>query len=64
MDLTQYRERDLERKRTEDLMQLIRLISKTSRHALDIGARDGHFSKLLAEHFKSVTALDLKKPSI
>lgn len=33
-------------------------------HALDIGARDGHFSKLMAERFNSVTALDLSEPSI
>jgi SAM-dependent methyltransferase len=29
---------------------------------LDIGARDGHFSRLLTEYFPAVTALDLKKP--
>ena len=33
-------------------------------NALDIGARDGHFSRLLAEKFHSVTALDLEKPAI
>ena len=64
MDLTQYRERESERKRTEDLMRIVQLISNSGQTALDIGARDGHFSKLLAEHFKSVTALDLEKPSI
>jgi len=30
---------------------------------LDIGARDGHFSKLLTAYFSRVTALDLKRPS-
>ena len=32
--------------------------------ALDIGARDGHFSKLLTGKFQFVTALDLDMPSI
>lgn len=30
---------------------------------LEIGARDGHFSRLLADHFAEVTALDLQAPS-
>ncbi len=64
MDLTRYRESDSEKKRTEDLMRLIRLVSDKSKKVLDIGARDGYFSKLMAEHFENVTALDLKKPSI
>lgn len=33
-------------------------------HALDIGARDGHFSILMAERFDEVTALDLTMPEI
>ncbi len=32
--------------------------------ALDIGARDGFISKLLADHFAAVTALDLQRPQI
>lgn len=32
--------------------------------ALDIGARDGFISKLLAERFAAVTALDLQQPQI
>jgi hypothetical protein len=32
--------------------------------ALDIGARDGYLSRLLAERFASVTALDLQQPRI
>ena len=31
---------------------------------LDVGARDGHFSKIFTGHFESVTALDLEKPTI
>ena len=30
---------------------------------LDIGARDGHFSRLLTEYFDEVTALDLERPT-
>ncbi len=61
MDLTQYRETDLEKDRTNDLM---RLIPNGGDIVLDIGARDGHFSKLLAEKYKKVIALDLEEPSI
>jgi len=64
MDLSQYRQSESEQHRTEDLMNLIQHISGSQRNALDIGARDGHFSVLLTEFFDDVTALDLKKPSI
>jgi SAM-dependent methyltransferase len=37
---------------------------QAGRQALDIGARDGHFSRLLAERFDAVTALDLTQPQI
>jgi SAM-dependent methyltransferase len=30
---------------------------------LDIGARDGHFSRMFTNHFSRVTALDLDKPA-
>ncbi len=48
MDLTQYRETDREKDRTNDLM---RLIPNGGDIVLDIGARDVHFSKLLAEKY-------------
>ena len=32
--------------------------------ALDVGARDGHFSRILAKRFASVTALDLEPPRL
>lgn len=38
------------------------MLPKGRRSVLDIGARDGHFSKLLTEHFAEVTALDLQMP--
>lgn len=64
MDLGAYRESDSEIKRTEDLVRLIRFASdQGGEEAIDIGARDGHFSRLLAEHFQNVTALDLEEPS-
>lgn len=31
---------------------------------LDVGARDGHFSRLLTEKYRSVTALDLENPVV
>ena len=45
-------------------MQHITRISGDGKSALDIGARDGHFSILLTEFFDKVTALDLLKPNI
>jgi len=58
-----YRESELENKRTNDLMRLVRLIPNNILTILDVGARDGHFSILLAECCATVTALDLEKPS-
>lgn len=52
---------DQEMARTRDLFDLIPNQGKT---ALDIGARDGYFSRLLAERFEHVVALDLEKPDI
>jgi SAM-dependent methyltransferase len=62
MDFNAYRNKDIEKTRTADLMALIPDDCGTS--ALDIGARDGWFSLLLAERFDQVTAVDLEKPSI
>lgn len=61
MNLEEYRASEREKKRTEDLL---RLLSVGGNIALDIGARDGHFSKLLADRFDKVIALDLTPPSI
>lgn len=58
--LEEYRHSDSERARTADLL---RLLPRDRKSVLDIGARDGHFSRLLTEYFESVTALDLHKPS-
>jgi SAM-dependent methyltransferase len=60
MDLQAYRQSENEKARTADLL---RLLPKGRNSVLDIGARDGHFSKLLRDHFRCVTALDLTMPS-
>jgi hypothetical protein len=61
MNLTEYRNSTAEQLRTQDLL---RLTPKTGVVALDVGARDGHFSLLFAERFDDVVALDLVKPNI
>jgi SAM-dependent methyltransferase len=60
MSIEDYRASTQEKERTDDLL---RLLPKGRRSILDIGARDGHFSRLLARHFPEVTALDLSKPA-
>jgi ubiquinone/menaquinone biosynthesis C-methylase UbiE len=60
MDLDRYRNSDLEKARASDLM---RILPRGRGSVLDIGAFDGYYSRLLAEHFSSVTALDLREPS-
>jgi hypothetical protein len=45
-------------------MDLMRLAPLKGDSSLDVGARDGYLSKLLAERFDCVTALDLDKPVI
>jgi len=61
VNLREYRQTDSERERTADLLNLF---PKAGQTALDIGARDGHFSLLLAERFERVIALDLEKPAV
>ena len=62
MDLTEYRQSLTETLRTADVERLFPQLGGGS--SLDVGARDGHFSKLLAEHCDSVVALDLQTPRI
>jgi SAM-dependent methyltransferase len=59
-DLEAYRASESEKERTADLL---RVLPKGRNAILDIGAREGFFSKLLTDHFNSVTALDLQKPT-
>jgi SAM-dependent methyltransferase len=50
-----------EEERTADILALT---PRSGELALDVGARDGHFSSLLAERFERVIALDLLKPNL
>lgn len=61
LSLDDYRAAPAEKSRTEDLL---RLSPQTGGTALDIGARDGHFSLLFAQRFANVVALDLSQPTI
>lgn len=59
-DYEAYRANEGERARTADL---VRLLPTGRQSILDIGARDGFFSRIFAERFVEVTALDLSKPA-
>ncbi|MEO8523682.1 MAG: class I SAM-dependent methyltransferase [Caldimonas sp.] len=59
--MTSYRETESEQKRIADVL---RLTPAGGKRALDVGARDGYLSKLLAEHVETVSALDLEEPRI
>lgn len=61
MDLTAYRQSEREQARTRDLLDLM---PAGGRLALDVGARDGHLSKLLSDRYDTVVALDLARPAI
>lgn len=61
LNLSDYRASTQEQDRTQDLLELM---PATGSIALDIGARDGHFSLLMAERFEQVIALDLHKPNV
>ena len=59
-DLDNYRNSEQEKARTADL---VRLLPPGRSSALDIGARDGFFSRLLTEYFETVTAFGLEIPA-
>ncbi len=61
IDLSAYRASEREQARIRDLFELV---PEKGGNALDIGARDGFLSLLLAERFDHVVALDLEKPDI
>lgn len=46
----------------ERVRELFRLIPPRGSHAIDVGARDGHLSALLADRYERVTAFDLSLP--
>jgi len=60
-DLPAYRAHEREQRRVADLFGLIPGSGAT---ALDVGARDGYLSRMLAKRFDQVVALDLTPPSI
>ena len=55
---------EIPRKRTRKARtaDFLRLLPRARSSVLDIGARNGHFSRLLTEYFDVVTGLDLEKP--
>jgi SAM-dependent methyltransferase len=55
-----YRQSHAERQRETSLLAMI----PPGATLLDVGARDGHYSRLLAGRFERVTALDLVRPEI
>jgi len=57
--LEKYHASEREMARTQDLLSLL---PQGRESVLDIGARDGHFARLLSERFAEVTALDLQRP--
>lgn len=59
-EINPYRSTESERTRERSLLSLF----GKGQRALDIGARDGYYSRLLTEHFGHVVALDLSKPDI
>jgi SAM-dependent methyltransferase len=61
VELTEYRNSPTERARVGDLMDML---PGGIQSALDIGARDGHLSRLLADRLEKVVALDLQRPVI
>jgi len=60
LDLNRYPLPDTDQIRIADL---VRILPKEGRTALDVGALWGYCSELLSQHFESVTALDLEKPA-
>jgi hypothetical protein len=61
INYAKYRQSPLEQARIADLLRILPVWRST---LLEIGARDGFISSLLAEHFARVTALDVVMPHI
>ena len=61
VDLSEYRNSKREQER---IANLLALVPRTIESALDVGARDGFISKLLAGRLPNVSALDLEMPAI
>lgn len=61
MDLSRYHERPQEQVRVRDLLALV---PSGVGKALDVGARDGFITRLIADRAQRVTGLDLSLPAI
>jgi len=61
MNMKESRQSNLEINRTNDLESMF---VRNGRLALDVGARDGHFSRILTGYSEKVVALDLNSPQI
>jgi hypothetical protein len=62
MDLPKYRKEVREQERIHSILEM--LPREGIESVVDIGARDGHISLLLAERFRRVIALDLATPHV
>jgi SAM-dependent methyltransferase len=60
-DLAGYRASPREQRRVADLLALM---PASGESALDVGARDGHLSRLMVERYTRVVAVDLTQPEI
>lgn len=60
LDLVKYRETPQERSREASLMKMVPSGLAT---VMDVGARDGHYARLLASRVPEVIALDLERPA-
>jgi ubiquinone/menaquinone biosynthesis C-methylase UbiE len=58
--MEEFRMGEKEQLRAKDLM---RIVPKGLCSVLDIGAKDGYYSRLLTDYFEDVTALDLELPT-
>ena len=61
VDMSAYRSREIEQTRVASLLGLL---PDAGSRVLDVGARDGYLSTLLADRFEEVIALDLERPLI
>jgi SAM-dependent methyltransferase len=61
VDLAAYRQSENERLRKDDL---IRLLPRTGGLVLEVGSRDGYHSRILAQRFSLVVAIDLEPQPI
>lgn len=62
VDKAAYHQSALEQAREKDLLRLFEILPKGMGAALEIGARDGYYTRILTGFFESVAALDLERP--